>query len=419
MRATLLCLLLARAISLDNGVGLTPPRGFNPWNCFGINAKGQCKLPLPWLPGPMPCHGFNETIILEVAHAIASSPLAAAGYSYVNLDCGWSTGKRDSSGQLVVNKTLYPHGMVWLGERIHALGLKFGMYSDAGSAQCCSRIVPGADDGSAGHEADDAALFASWGVDYLKHDDCSAVEASYASMRDALNATGRRVLYSTHPSSAADIGDASLANVWRTTSDINNTFASVLERAVLNDAYAASAAPGGFNDPDMLEVGNFWGPLSDAEGRSQMSLWCLMKAPLLIGTDVTNMSAATMATLTNPEALALSADPAGVQGRLRRNSSDAQVWSGTLVGGRVAAALLNTDGSTERNLTLRAADLPPEVASAAGKPTRWRVRDVWQSTTLPAQTLPLTRLVPPHDVALLVLTPLDGAVEASRHVLDS
>lgn len=164
----------ASTLALDNGVGQTPPLGFNPWNCFGISSKGTCKLPLPWRSqDKQPCHGFNESVMLAVARAFVDTPLKAAGYEYVNLDCGYSTGFRGADGSLTVNATRYPRGMKWLGDQFHALGLKFGMYSDAGAAQCCSRVYgAGVDDGSLGHEEADAALFASWGVDYLKHDAC-------------------------------------------------------------------------------------------------------------------------------------------------------------------------------------------------------------------------------------------------------
>ena len=168
-----LVLLLAPARSLENGVGATPPMGFNPWNCFGISSKGTCKLPLPWRQragAKQPCHGFNESVIMGVARAIEGSPLKAAGYEYVNLDCGYSTGFRGEDGSLTVNRERYPHGMVWLGQQIAALGLKFGMYSDAGTQQCCSRFYgEGVNDGSKGHEEADAKQFVSWGVEYLKH----------------------------------------------------------------------------------------------------------------------------------------------------------------------------------------------------------------------------------------------------------
>eukprot|EP01052_Picozoa_sp_SAG31_P035530 SAG31_NODE_4302_length_3371_cov_3.994193_2_plen_223_part_00 len=196
----MMALLAGAASALDNGVGLTPPMGFNPWNCFGISSHGSCKLPLPWLKGSkMPCHGFNESVIMAVARAIASSPLKSAGYEYVNLDCGYSTGFRGADGSLTVNKQKYPHGMVWLGQQISSLGLRFGMYSDAGAMQCCSRVYgEGVNDGSLGHEEQDARTFAAWGVGYLKHDGCGQSASSYPGMRDALNKTGVPIYYSIH-----------------------------------------------------------------------------------------------------------------------------------------------------------------------------------------------------------------------------
>ena len=186
----------APARSLENGVGITPPMGFNPWNCFGISSKGTCKLPLPWLEragAKQPCHGFNESVIMDVAHAIASSPLKAAGYEYVNLDCGYSTGFRGKDGSLTVNRERYPHGMVWLGQQIAALGLKFGMYSDAGTQQCCSRFYgKGVNDGSKGYEEADAKQFVSWGVMYLKHGEHHPLACSL--LRQVSSALWRRFL---------------------------------------------------------------------------------------------------------------------------------------------------------------------------------------------------------------------------------
>lgn len=365
--------------------------GFNPWNCFGISSGGTCKLSLPWLAHEkQPCHGFNESVILAVANAMASTPLQAAGYEYVSLDCGYSTGFRGADGSLTVNTTRYPHGLKWLGDQIHRLGLKFGMYSDAGKQQCCSRLYgPQVDDGSAGHEAQDAKTFASWGVDCelalsipwhtlllllkscalhrhaaradLKHDGCGHIASSYPDMRDALNATGRPIVYSIH----GLIGVPAVANLWRTTGDISNSWESIVQRALDNDNNRASASPGSWNDPDsercvivlyhppcyplisslvsilcsvvvaqwhtligelvVLEVGNLWGALGNAEGRSHFSMWSVMKAPLLIGTDVTNMTAETLATLTNPEVIAVNQDPLGIQARLLATANESAI----------------------------------------------------------------------------------------------
>ena len=245
----LIALLPSLSLGLNNGVGLTPPMGFNPWNCFGISSKGTCKLPLPWLAGqPQPCHGFNESVIVAVAEAFLTTGLKAAGYEYVSLDCGYSTGFRQANGSLTVNTTRYPHGMKWLGDHIHSLGLKFGMYSDAGSQQCCSRVYgPKVNDGSAGHETADAVTFASWGVDYLKHDGCGSKPASYPAMRNALNATARRIFYSIH----GPQDDPEVANLWRTTGDITNEWDSIVERALDNSHanHLSASGPGGWNDP--------------------------------------------------------------------------------------------------------------------------------------------------------------------------
>ena len=165
--------------------------------------------------------------MLGVAKTIADSELGKAGYEYVNLDCGYSTGFRDSHGALQVNTTLYPGGMKSFGDAIHGMGLKFGIYSDAGAQQCCSRLFPNADDGSLDHEEQDAALFASWGVDFVKHDDCGSEVRSYAAMRDALNKTGRKIFYSVHTvTSPLQPGLPEIANSWRTTGDIDNTYVS-------------------------------------------------------------------------------------------------------------------------------------------------------------------------------------------------
>jgi hypothetical protein len=157
--------------------------GWNPWNCFGVGRTGGCKLPLPWTGGTTVatggCHNFNESIVLAIAEVMAER-LHSSGYEFISLDCGYSTKRRDEKGHLVVNTTRYPHGMVWLGKKIHELGLKFGMYASMGWGQCCSQIDKNATDGTGpgcskggqcrdtSYYEQDAQLFASWKVDYLK-----------------------------------------------------------------------------------------------------------------------------------------------------------------------------------------------------------------------------------------------------------
>ena len=238
---------LATASGLDNGFN-KPAMGFNPWNAFGVGRSGSKKFNVSW------SHGFNDTVIRAVADAMVSTGLKAAGYQYVNLDCGWTTGFRDNTtGQQIVNTTRYPHGMKDLGDYIHSRGLMYGIYSSASTSQCCSKFYPGANDGSAGYEATDAAMYASFGVDYLKFDGCGQSQASYPAMRDGLNATGRRVLISINGFNMSIAGDAGkVANSWRTTPDDDHFLISNLApRIIKNDEYAALAGPGRFNDPDV------------------------------------------------------------------------------------------------------------------------------------------------------------------------
>ena len=220
--------------------------------------------------------------------------------------------------------------------------------SDSSGTQCCDSNV------RLGMEKDDANTFAAWGVDYVKYDDCGTTTQSFQALRDAINGTGRPMFYSIHspwthiPSSGIRKGpdpqtSVPLANCWRTTNDITNTFQAIMDRAHTNNKFAALAGPHHWNDPDMLEVGN---GLTDAEGRSHFSLWCLMKAPLLIGTDLTRSSAATVQTLGNREAIAVNQDVLGVQGELVLPGADSEVWAGPLANACQAALLISTGSAT-------------------------------------------------------------------------
>ncbi len=211
---------------------------------------------------------------------------------------------------------------------VHGKGLLFGLYSDAGDKTCAGRP------GSLGYEKEDANRYAEWKVDYLKYDNChsagSKPETRYPIMRDSLNATGRPIFYSMcewgvdNPATwAGDVG-----NSWRTTPDIKDNWASMISRADLNNEWATYAGPGGWNDPDMLEVGN--GGMTGPEYQSHFSLWCLMKSPLLIGCDIRNMSKDTLDILTNSEVIAVNQDPLGIQGKKVMVNGTSEVWAGKL-----------------------------------------------------------------------------------------
>jgi len=311
----------------------------------------------------------------------------------VNIDDCWQVAR-------FPNKTIQPDpknfpDMKQLISHVHSKGLKFGLYSDAGTKTCQSRP------GSLGYEDIDAQTYASWGVDYLKYDNCNnggtEPEVRYTVMRDALNKTGRPIFYSMcewgqdNPATWAP----KVGNSWRTTRDIKDYWSSMYGIAVDNDPLWKYAGPGGWNDPDMLEVGN--GGMTHNEYIVHFSLWCLMKAPLLIGCDVRNISKVTLDILTNSEVIAVNQDPLGVQGhRVNMTSNGAEVWAGPLSDHSVALVLLNSDDSTQ-NVTAHFTDI--------GLTGTASVRDLWAHEDQGTATDSITRSVERHSVVMLRLKP--------------
>src|SRR5215216_4521458 len=269
------------AIALENGLARTPPMGFNNWNTTACRAD------------------FNEAMVLGIADIFVNRGLRDVGYQYVNLDDCWALPQRDANGNLVPDPVRFPRGIRYLADYVHARRLKLGIYTSAGTKTCNVAGFPGA----LGHEYQDAALFASWGVDYLKYDNCNnqGVDAQlrYTTMRDALKATGRDIVYSICEWGQNDpwLWAADVGHLWRTTGDISDNFGSMLNILRQNAPLAQYAGPGHWNDSDMLEVGN--GGMSDSEYRSHFSLWAIMAAPLLIGSDIRDASRETMDILEN------------------------------------------------------------------------------------------------------------------------
>ncbi|XP_060675736.1 alpha-galactosidase 3 [Ziziphus jujuba] len=367
-------------LQLNNGLARTPQMGWNSWNFFACN--------------------INETVIKETADALVSTGLAELGYVYVNIDDCWSSLKRNSEGQLVPDPKTFPSGIKALADYIHAKGLKLGIYSDAGVSTC--QVRPG----SLYHENDDAKLFASWDLDYLKYDNCYNLgiepKKRYPPMRDALNETGRTIFYSICEWGVDDpaLWAGKIGNSWRTTDDINDTWASMTTIADLNDKWAAYAGPGGWNDPDMLEVGN--GGMTFEEYRAHFSIWALMKAPLLIGCDVRSITAETLELLSNKEVIAVNQDPLGVQGRKVHVSGPdgcEQVWAGPLSGHRVVVALWN------RCSNATAITVNWEVIGLQSS-ARASVRDLWQHKDVVGDAVSsFSARVDAHDSHLYIFTP--------------
>ncbi|MET7279976.1 glycoside hydrolase family 88 protein [Kribbella sp. NPDC005582] len=362
---------------LDNGLARTPPMGFNNWN------STKCSS------------AFNEAMIKSIADLFVSRGLKDAGYQYVNIDDCWALPQRNAQGNLVPDPARFPNGIKSLADYVHGKGLKFGIYTSAGTKTCNTAGFPG----GLGHEQQDANLFASWGVDYLKYDNCNnqGVDAQqrYKAMRDALLNTGRPITYSicewgrTGPPPVWVWGK-DVGNLWRTTGDISDNWTSMIGKAQANRVLAQYAGPGHWNDPDMLEVGN--GGMTATEYRTHLSLWAMMSAPLLIGTDLRKASAETFDLLTNHDVIAVDQDKLGRQGTVVSSSGGLVVYGKTLANGDRAVALSNETGSTATISTTTA-------ALGLGGSSSYTLKDLW-SKAIRNTTGSISASVPAHATVL-------------------
>mmetsp|Transcript_2013 Transcript_2013/g.3583 ORF Transcript_2013/g.3583 Transcript_2013/m.3583 type:complete len:602 (+) Transcript_2013:2-1807(+) len=297
--AAFLALLVPGIEAKDNGLARTPPMGWNSWNHFACD--------------------ISEELIKETADAILDTGLQSMGYEYINLDDCWQASERDMEGRIMPDAERFPSGMKALGDYLHERGFKFGIYSSAGFKTC--EAYPA----SLGREEIDAEVYASWGVDYLKYDNCytdfGVPEKRYPPMSEALDQAGRPVVYSlcewgrANPATWAD----KISNLWRGSADISDGWYSIMTRAAITAPLWRYAGPGGWNDPDMLEVGN--GGCSFDEYKTHFSMWAMLKSPLIIGNDVRTMKAGdeAMTILSNKEIIDINQDSLGWQAR--------RIWS--------------------------------------------------------------------------------------------
>ena len=368
-----------------DGLALTPPMGWNSWNKFACNV--------------------NEKIVRDTAKSMVSSRMRDAGYEYVVIDDCWQ-GPRDANGFITADPQRFPSGMKALSDYIHSLGLKFGIYSDAGRLTCGGRPA------GEGHEYQDALTYARWGVDYLKYDWCSTgdrnAQEAYAVMADALRQSGRPIVFSMCEWGTAKpwLWAKNTGNLWRTTGDIWDSFASkdkahawahpAMEIVDLNEPLWPFAGPGHWNDPDMLEVGN--GGMTPTEYRTHFSLWAMMAAPLMAGNDIAHMDATTRSILLNKEVIAIDQDSLGAQGHRVWKDVDREVWVKPLAGGGRALLLLNR-GDAPASIQALAEQLgyPPHM--------RARVRDLWTHRRLPRWSGALEATVEAHGVAMFRIDP--------------
>jgi alpha-galactosidase len=352
--------------------------GWNSWNKF------RCDI--------------SEELIMQMADAMVSSGMQDAGYEYIIIDDCWQEG-RDKNGEIIEDKERFPHGMKYLADYVHSKGLKFGIYSCAGKLTCMK--FPG----SRGHEYQDARTYASWGVDYLKYDWCNTstqdAVASYTTMRDALYAAGRPIVFSI-----CEWGDnkpwewaEDVGHLWRTTGDIKDRWEYMIAILDQQKDLAEYAGPGHWNDPDMLEVGN--GGMTTEEYKTHFSLWCMLAAPLIAGHDIRDMSAETKDILTNDEIIALNQDPLGKQGHCFRENGDYEIWIKPLSNNEKAVCLLNRSDEVKEvqvdfNKLLNAnSDYWEEDKYQFND---YVVRDLWEHQTVKLDNSTIFVKMRPHSV---------------------
>jgi len=377
--AILAAAALACAQSSYAASSSTPPMGWNSWNHFAAK--------------------IDDATIRAQADAMVASGLRDVGYRYINIDDTWE-GQRDAQGVIHPNAK-FPD-MKALADYVHSKGLKLGIYSSPGAKTCAGY------EGSLGHEAQDAQTYAAWGVDYLKYDLCSlgpsmqaagdlekaqALEiAAYQKMNIALRATGRPIVYSLCQYGfyqpwrwGRSVGGA----LWRTTGDINDKFARMIQIGTSQAGLSKFQEPGSWNDPDMLEIGN--GGMNATEYRTHMSLWAILAAPLLAGNDLTTMTPETTAILSNKGVIAIDQDAAGKQGDRLRQEGPLETWVKPLADGSKAVGLFNLS-DLPANMSLRTSDLGFKGASI--------MQDVWANKAL-GRISAYRAVVPAHGVLLL------------------
>jgi alpha-galactosidase len=336
--------------ALDNGLALTPPMGWNSWNKFG------CKI--------------DEKSVRDAADAMVASGMRDAGYQFIVIDDCWQV-DRDGKGNIIVDGKAFPSGIKALADYVHSKGLKFGIYSDAGTKTCAGR--PG-----------------SWGYEF----------------QDALKACGRPIVFSICEwgSTKPWLWAKNIGNLWRTTGDIQDVWEGkkdwgglgLVQIIDLQDGLETYSGPGHWNDPDMLEVGN--GGMTATEYRAHFSFWCLLAAPLMAGNDLATMTPETRDILTNREVIAVDQDPLGKQGSKVRDDGDTEVWARPLADGRRAVILFNRS-SKEAPIAVNWTEIGyPKTLGA-------QVRDLWKHQDLGVLKGSYSAAVPGHGAVMVKITP--------------
>ncbi|MGD0654497.1 MAG: NPCBM/NEW2 domain-containing protein [Thermoguttaceae bacterium] len=386
-------------------IALTPPMGWNSWNCFA-NAVDDAK-------------------VRSAANAMVQSGLINHGWTYINIDDCWEIKPgskdpmlqgtpRDENGMINTNKK-FPD-MKALCDYIHGKGLKAGIYSSPGPLTCAKFT------GSYQYEEKDAQRYAQWGFDYLKYDWCSYsqvtggrgsrggeslpnLEKPYQVMHAALDKVNRDIHFSLCQYGWGKVwqwGSEVGGNSWRTTDDIVDTWSNMSKIGFNQAGHEEYAGPGHWNDPDMLVVGMVgWGNLHPTgltpnEQYTHISLWCLLCSPLLIGCDMTKLDEFTLNLLTNDEVLEVSQDPLGKQAGRVAKADNLEVWAKTMEDGSTAVGLFNR-GESEKTVTAKWSDL--------GLTGKQIVRDLWRQKDLGEFDKEFPVTVARHGVVLVRIRP--------------
>jgi len=367
-----------------NILSLTPPLGWNSWNCWGLSV--------------------SDEKIRQSAEAMKTSGLIDHGWTYINIDDGWEY-MHDKDGKILTNSK-FPN-MYALCAYVHSLGLKIGIYSSPGPKTC------GGYEGSYTFEEKDAEAYAAWGIDYLKYDWCSygnlfpnptksQLKYPYQVMKTAIRKVNRDIHFSLCQYGMGKVwewGDEVDGNSWRTTGDIEDTWESLSEIGFSQGKCSSFSAPGRWNDPDMLVVGWVgWGPalhytrLTPGEQYTHISLWSLLSAPLLIGCDLSQLDAFTLNLLTNDDVIAVNQDPLGKQATRVKSNESYEIWIKDLEDGNKALGLFN--------LTEKPLNVPVNLKDINLK-GRWNMRDLWRQTELGAVERHFEMNVLPHGANLI------------------
>ena len=375
----------------------TPPMGWNSWNKFG------CRV--------------SESLIQEMADAMVESGMADAGYQYIVIDDCWQVG-RDSLGNIIPDPEHFPSGMKALADYIHSRGLKFGIYSCAGSKTCQGRP------GSRGYQFQDARTYAAWGVDYLKFDWCydegQKAKAAYKTMSDALKECGRPIVFSICEWGESNPWEwgVGIGHLWRTTADIRDIYQGVMDWGGLGvldiidkqvDLYKY-AGPGHWNDPDMLEVGN--GGMTFDEYKTHFSMWAMLAAPLMAGNDLREMDGQTRKILMNKEVIAVDQDVKGEQARKFIDMGEHEIWAKPLSNGEVAVCFLNRS-NTAWNLDYNWKKYTMYfVKDVSVHKHVYNVYDLWQHKKVGKTNEQLKAEIPAHGVLMVRLSKASGKEES-------